>query len=67
MIWTDEMKSAAMKDATQVVKLTERVAELEALVVSMQRAVPGGSVVDTQWMADELRRLATEAGVKVPD
>lgn len=29
-IWTDEMKSAAMKDAAQVVKLTARVAELEA-------------------------------------
>ena len=29
-IWTDEMKSAAMRDAAQVVKLTERNAKLEA-------------------------------------
>lgn len=44
-----------------------RIAELEACVREMQRAVPGGSVVDPQVVADELRAIAERHGVKIND
>ncbi len=53
-IWTDEMKSAAMKDAAQVVKLTALVAKLEA-ALSEIHASTRRLTFDHEWYLEGLR------------
>lgn len=52
---------------TEVELLQARVAELESAIMDMHAAVPGGDIVDTQWMADTLRLIANSHGVDIPD
>lgn len=42
-----------------------RVAELEAAIIKMQRAVPGGTIARPQEIADDLREIAASVGVDV--
>lgn len=45
----------------------QRIAELEAAIRSMFGVIPGGSLVDPQVLADEMRAIAEGVGVKVSD
>lgn len=49
----------------EVRKGRRRIAELEATIRKMVRFIPGGSSVDPQWLADELRAIAGDADVTI--
>lgn len=44
-----------------------RIADLEAAIRNMQRSVPGGTHCDPQEIADTLREIAENVGVKIND
>lgn len=52
-------------DIGDVPCLTARIADLEAAIARMHRAVPGGSICDPQRVADDMREIAVEVGVDV--
>jgi hypothetical protein len=67
-------KSSREKKASAATALTrrkriqtkdERIAALEAAIVRMHRAVPGGRMCDPQAVADRLREIAASVGVDV--
>lgn len=55
------------RETDRIAKMEARIAELETAIRVIHAVVPGGAACDPQEIADDIRNIARQAGVSIPD